>query len=79
MSVETPKRMSTRAIVLGSAAAAYLVVVGFVGGIVVERMRFDAHRQVAVKRLDAEKERLRARAIALEQAIGLQRGRAAVR
>lgn len=79
MALDNASRMGWRAIALAAAAAGYLVVIGFVGGVAVERIRFDAHRQSAVKRLDEEKERLRARAIALERAFVVQHDRPVAR
>jgi hypothetical protein len=47
--------------------ALYLIVFGFVSGMLVERMRFDWTRSIVLIRLDATEQRLRARLMEIER------------
>jgi hypothetical protein len=48
-------------------AALYLLVVGFLGGMIVDRVRFDASRSVLLTRLDQDTHRVHERLMALER------------
>ena len=47
-------------------AALYLLVVGFLGGMIVGRVRFDASRSVLLTRLEQDTHRVHERLMALE-------------
>ena len=47
-------------------AALYLLVVGFLGGMIVDRVRFDASRSVLLTRLEQDTHRVHERLMALE-------------
>ena len=57
-----------RRVVIGSALAFYLIALGFLAGIVAERIRFDRQRSAAVARLETAAQRLRAEMMTAEQA-----------
>ena len=48
-------------------AALYLLVVGFLGGMIVDRVRFDASRSVLLTRLEQDTHRVHERLMALER------------
>jgi hypothetical protein len=48
-------------------AALYLLVVGFVGGMIVDRVRFDASRSVLLTRLEQDTHRVHERLMAIER------------
>ena len=47
-------------------AALYLLVVGFLGGMIVDRVRFDASRSVLLTRLEQDTHKVHERLMALE-------------
>jgi hypothetical protein len=47
-------------------AALYLLVVGFLGGMIVDRVRFDASRSVLLTRLEQDTHRVHERLMALK-------------
>jgi hypothetical protein len=48
-------------------AALYLLVVGFLGGMIVDRVRFDASRSVLLTRLEQDTHRVHERLMAIER------------
>ena len=61
----TQSRIKDRFIV--TVAALYLLVVGFLGGMIVDRVRFDASRSVLLTRLEQDTHRVHERLMALER------------
>jgi hypothetical protein len=48
-------------------AALYLLVVGFLGGMIVDRVRFDASRSVLLTRLEQDTHKVHERLMAIER------------
>ena len=59
--------MSRRDMVIGVAMGLYLLGAGFLGGTIVDRIRFDRQRAAALARLDEATRQVHARLITLEQ------------
>jgi hypothetical protein len=54
-------------VALVGALGLYLVALGFLGGVLAERIRFDRQRSLVLGRLTAAEQQLRARLMTLEQ------------
>jgi len=59
--------MSRPRVVIGIALALYFLGAGFLGGMLVDHIRFDRERAAALARLDQASQRVHARLMALEQ------------